>query len=133
MFHAVQSNVLLVLGALAFGLELYALADAARRRPDAFVAAGKRTKQFWTILLAVAAAIGFVVLFSPPNMLMVTRTMLATARPRIQPTGRTAEAASPASGGAICTSAPSTMMLEMALVTLMSGVCSAAVTFHTTM
>lgn len=68
MFHAVQSNVLLVLGALAFGLELYALADAARRRPDAFVAAGKRTKQFWTILLAVAAAIGFVVLFSPLNM-----------------------------------------------------------------
>ena len=62
MFHAVQSNVLLVLGALAFGL------DAARRRPDAFVAAGKRTKQFWTILLAVAAAIGFVVLFSPLNM-----------------------------------------------------------------
>ena len=38
-----------------------------------------------------------------------------------------------ASGGAICTSAPMTMMLLIALVTLISGVCSAGVTFHTTM
>ncbi len=39
----------------------------------------------------------------------------------------------PASGGAICTSAPMAMMLLIALVTLISGVCSAGVTFHTTM
>ncbi|MNT24990.1 hypothetical protein D3C72_1604930 [compost metagenome] len=31
-----------------------------------------------------------------------------------------------------CTSAPTTMIPLMALVTLISGVCSAAVTFHTT-
>ena len=42
-------------------------------------------------------------------------------------------AAHSASGGATCTSAPMTMMLEIALVTLISGVCSAGVTFHTTM
>ena len=36
-------------------------------------------------------------------------------------------------GGAICTSAPMMMMLLIALVTLMSGVCSAGVTFQTTM
>ena len=35
--------------------------------------------------------------------------------------------------GAICTSAPIAMMLDTALVTLMSGVCSAGFTFHTTM
>jgi hypothetical protein len=39
----------------------------------------------------------------------------------------------PSPGGATCTSAPMMMMLLMALVTLMSGVCSAGVTFHTTM
>lgn len=68
MFATVQSTVLLLLGVGALGLEAYALIDAVRRRPDAFVAAGKRTKQFWTILLGVAAAIGFVVLFSPLNL-----------------------------------------------------------------
>ncbi len=58
----------LILGVGAFGLEAFAVVDALRRRPDAFVAAGKRTKQFWTILLGVAAAIGFVTLFSPLNI-----------------------------------------------------------------
>ena len=40
MFHAVQSWVLLILGVGALGLEAFALIDAARRRPDAFGAAG---------------------------------------------------------------------------------------------
>ena len=55
--------------------------------------------------------------------------MPPTASQRIQASG----AAPPAKDGAICTSAPMAMMLEMALVTLISGVCSAGVTFHTTM
>ena len=42
-------------------------------------------------------------------------------------------ALSAASGGATCTSAPMAMMLEIALVTLISGVCSAGVTFQITM
>jgi len=65
MFATVQQSVALVLGIGAFGLEVFALVDALRRRPDAFAASGKRTKQFWTLMLAAAAAIGFVVLFSP--------------------------------------------------------------------
>ena len=68
MFHAVQSWVLLILGVGALGLEAFALIDAARRRPDAFVAAGKRTKQVWTIVLGIATALGFVLLFSPLNL-----------------------------------------------------------------
>ena len=39
----------------------------------------------------------------------------------------------PAAPGEICTRAPMAMMLEMALVTLISGVCRAGVTFHATM
>jgi hypothetical protein len=42
------------LGLLA--LNVYALADALIRAPGAFVAAGKRTKQFWTVILGVTAA-----------------------------------------------------------------------------
>ncbi|MEI2779041.1 MAG: DUF2516 family protein [Tetrasphaera sp.] len=68
MFATVQSSVALILGIGALGLEVFALVDALRRRPDAFVAASKKTKQFWTIVLAVAAAVGFVFLFSPFNL-----------------------------------------------------------------
>lgn len=68
MFATLQNTVLTVLGFGAFGLEAFAFADALRRRPDAFIAADKRTKQLWMILLGVAAAIGLVVIFSPLNM-----------------------------------------------------------------
>lgn len=50
----------LVLGVAAFGTQVYALVDCVRRRADAFVAAGKLTKQKWLIILAVAVAIGFI-------------------------------------------------------------------------
>ena len=55
-----QAMILLVLGIAALGLELYAFVDALRRRPDAFEAAGKRTKNFWLLLTGVALLVGFV-------------------------------------------------------------------------
>jgi ABC-type Na+ efflux pump permease subunit len=55
-----QAVVFFALGVLAFVVQLYALVDGARRRPDAYVAAGKQTKQRWMIILGVAAAIGFI-------------------------------------------------------------------------
>lgn len=55
-----QAVVLLVLGVGALLLEGYAVLDAVRRRPDAFVAADKRTKGFWLALLVVALLVGFV-------------------------------------------------------------------------
>jgi hypothetical protein len=71
MFSAVgsaQGLVMMVLGALAFVAQIVALVDALRHRPDAFIAASKQTKQRWLIILGVAAAIGFVSLFSPLNI-----------------------------------------------------------------
>ena len=55
-----QAIVFFALGVLAFVVQLVALIDGARRRADAFVAAGKMTKQRWVIILAVATAIGFI-------------------------------------------------------------------------
>lgn len=55
-----QAVVFLVLGLAAFVVQVVALVDCIRRRADAFVAAGKMTKQRWLIILAVASAIGFV-------------------------------------------------------------------------
>jgi hypothetical protein len=68
----------------------------------------------------------------PPNMLTAVSTSAKTARPEDQPR-RPVGPAAPVSGGATCTSAPMAMIDEMALVTLISGVCSDGVTFHTTM
>lgn len=47
-----------------FGLCVWALIDAARRPAGAFVAAGKRTRQFWLIVLGVATGVSFIAL--PP-------------------------------------------------------------------
>jgi Protein of unknown function (DUF2516) len=72
---AAQGVVFFALGALAFVIQLVALVDAVRHRPDAFVAAGKMTKQRWMIILGVAAALGFVslggVFLSPLNFLNI--------------------------------------------------------------
>ena len=70
-----QGIVFFALAALAFVTQLVALVDASRRRADAFVAAGKMTKQRWLLILGVAAAIGFVsvggVFLGPLNFLNI--------------------------------------------------------------
>jgi hypothetical protein len=43
---------------IAFGAEAWALVDALRRPAAAFVAASKQSKKLWTIILAVATALG---------------------------------------------------------------------------
>ena len=93
-----QAFVFLALGVLAFIAQIVALVDALRHRPDAFVAAGKQTKQRWTIILGVAAAIGFVsfngVILSPLNLLNIiafvgAAVYLVDVRPALkQVTGR---------------------------------------------
>jgi Protein of unknown function (DUF2516) len=60
--YTLQYFIVLALSLIAFGVEAFALVDALRQRKDAFVAAGKLTKQLWLIILAVAAAFGFLAL-----------------------------------------------------------------------
>lgn len=64
IIQSAQTHIVLVLGVAALGLEIYAFVDAARRRPDAFVAAGKRTKNFWMLVSGLAVLVGFVSVFS---------------------------------------------------------------------
>lgn len=87
--NGAQGLVLLVLGALAFVMQVFALVDAGRHRADAFVAAGKRTKQFWVIVLAAATAIGFVSLLNPLNIfgllaVVAAGIYLADVRPALR-------------------------------------------------
>lgn len=60
IFLQLQQLVMLLLGLALFGIEVWALVDAARRPAAAFTYAGKRTKNFWVILTGIAAAVGFV-------------------------------------------------------------------------
>lgn len=64
-FLEVQSWVGLALGALALGIQVWALVDVLMTRADAFVAADKRTKGFWLAVTGVASAIGLVHFFQP--------------------------------------------------------------------
>jgi hypothetical protein len=89
LIGSAQSTVTLLLGLAALGLEVFAFIDALRHRPDAYVAAGKRTKQFWLIITGVAALIGFVTVFSPLNLFGILAVVgaaiyLADVRPALQ-------------------------------------------------
>jgi hypothetical protein len=89
LIGSAQSTVALVLGLAALALEVFAFIDAIRHRPDAYVAAGKRTKQFWSIVTGVCALVGFVFVFSPLNLLGILAVVgaaiyLADVRPALQ-------------------------------------------------
>ncbi len=65
MIRNVQTVVFLALYVAIFVASIVALLDAVRRPPQAFVSAGKRTKNFWLTLLGIATAIAFVALPYP--------------------------------------------------------------------
>jgi hypothetical protein len=60
LLSTAQNWIVLALSVVALGVEIYAFVDCARRRSDAFTAAGKRTKTFWMLVTGVAALVGFV-------------------------------------------------------------------------
>jgi hypothetical protein len=87
---AAQNLVLVLLSLAAFALEVFALVDAARHRPDAYTAAGKLTKNKWMLILGIATAIGFIFLFSSPLgflsiiAVVAAAVYLADVRPALQ-------------------------------------------------
>jgi len=88
-----QTLVVIALAVLAFGIEVFALVDAVRTRQDAFVAAGKQTKNIWLIILGVAVAFGFLALpygpipifnFLPIAAVVAASVYLADVRPAVR-------------------------------------------------
>lgn len=65
MLGSMQELVTTALAYAAFGLAVYALVDVLRRRPEAFVSAGKQTKAIWGSIVGVATAITFIALPRP--------------------------------------------------------------------
>lgn len=54
-----QQWIFLILAVALFALEVWAFVNAIRFRADAYTAAGKRTKTFWSVLTGVAMLLGF--------------------------------------------------------------------------
>ncbi len=65
MFGAAQNSLLLILGVVAFVVEIYALIDSLRYSNEEYYAAGKRNKAFWTAMTGAAASVGFLTLPPP--------------------------------------------------------------------
>ncbi|MGP9706769.1 DUF2516 family protein [Brachybacterium sp. AOP24-D1-21] len=65
MIALIQMWIFLVLAVALLAVELWALVNALRFRPDAYVAAGKRTKVFWCVLTGVSVLLGFLSLPYP--------------------------------------------------------------------
>ena len=60
MLATLQAWIYFLLFLVVLGMCVVALIDAGRRAPRAFVAAGKRTKAFWLLLLGAATAVALV-------------------------------------------------------------------------
>ena len=84
-----QYYLVLAISVVALGLEVFALIDAARHRPDAYVAAGKRTKQFWLAVTGGGALLGFISLgwglgFLAIAGIVIAGVYLADVRPALR-------------------------------------------------
>lgn len=89
LFYQVQTFILLGLQLLVLALCVVALVDAARRPPQAFTSAGKRTKNFWLAILAVATLLAIVgiggVLFLAILAAVASIVYLVDVKPAVTP------------------------------------------------
>jgi hypothetical protein len=71
----------LALGLVAFVVEAWAFIDAITRPSQAFVAAGKQTKQLWLIILGVATVVGlaFAIIGVGPTSILPVAAFVAAA------------------------------------------------------
>jgi hypothetical protein len=100
IIQPVERAIFLILALVALGLELWAVADCARHRANAFEATGKRTKTFWLALTGGAALVGVISLFSSGGgffgtlglfglaAVVAASVYLADVRPAVKDAGR---------------------------------------------
>lgn len=65
MIALIQMWILAVLALALLAVEVWAFVNALRFRPDAYVAADKRSKTFWSVLTGVSVLLGFLSLPYP--------------------------------------------------------------------
>ncbi|GAA3815727.1 DUF2516 family protein [Cellulomonas soli] len=109
MIANLQILMFLAFYLVIFGLSLWALVDLATRPSRAFVDGGKRTKQFWGLILGPAAAIAFMAIPAPLGLGFLSFLALGSAvasivylvdvRPAIAPYSRKKGPRGPSSRG----------------------------------
>lgn len=65
MVALIQTWIFAALAVVLFAVQVWAFVNALRFRPDAYVAAGKRTKGFWLLLTGLSMLLGFLSLPPP--------------------------------------------------------------------
>jgi len=65
IFGSLNILIALVFAGAAVALSVFGFWDALRHRPDAFTAAGKRTKNFWLAILGVCVLLSLFLFPSP--------------------------------------------------------------------
>ena len=65
MFGSLQLLIIVIIAIITFAAAVWALIEALRYPPQAYVAAGKRTKVFWGSITGGAALIAFLTLPPP--------------------------------------------------------------------
>ncbi|MGK3650172.1 DUF2516 family protein [Pseudarthrobacter enclensis] len=99
IIRSVEQAVFFILALVALGLELWAVADCARHKANAFEATGKRTKAFWLALTGGAALVGVISLFASGGIfgtlglfglaaVVAASVYLADVRPAVKDAGR---------------------------------------------
>lgn len=92
MLFTAYSGLLLIITLGLLVLEVVALVDAAMRPAQAYVAAGKQTKQFWLLLVGVSTAVTFLVGVPGPLLLglvgvVAASVYLVDVRPAVKSVG----------------------------------------------
>ena len=77
IFGGLQWLIALVFGVGVLVLAVFGLVDALRHRPDAFIAAGKRTKNFWLVVLGIAVALSFYTVLAPFSLPWIVAVVAA--------------------------------------------------------
>ena len=71
ILNVVEFFVLVALGLVALGMQLWALSDSLRTQAADFERVYKKTKSFWTALMAASAFFGFLYVIVPLTSLTV--------------------------------------------------------------
>ena len=77
IFGGLQWLIALVFGVGVLVLAVFGLVDALRHRPVAFIAAGKRTKNFWLVVLGIAVALSFYTVLAPFSLPWIVAVVAA--------------------------------------------------------
>ena len=92
LIGSAQGTIALGLSFAILAMQVFAFVDALRHSSEAYVRAGKRTKQIWLVVTGVAVVLGFLTLGNPLNLfallgVVAAGVYLADVRPAVRSVG----------------------------------------------